>query len=64
MILTEDKIIDFVESQNGVLITRRTLNVNNINFENCKENTLVCVTGYNHIISEFFNVIINKFTLY
>ena len=62
MILTEDKIIDFVESQNGVLITRRTLNVNNINFENCKENTLVCVTGYNHIISEFFNVIINKFT--
>lgn len=61
MILTEDKLIDFVESQGGVLNTRRTLNINSINFETCKENTLVCLTGYNHIISEFFNVIINKF---
>ena len=58
MILTEDKLIDFVESQGGVLNTRRTLNINTIKFETCKENTLVCLTGYNHIISDFFNVII------
>ena len=32
MILTEDKLIDFVESQGGVLNTRRTLNINTINF--------------------------------
>lgn len=62
MILTEDKLIDFVESQGGVLITRRTLNISTINFDKCKENTLVCLTGYNKIISDFFNVIINKFT--
>ena len=29
MILTEDKLVDWVESQNGLLITRRTLNINN-----------------------------------
>jgi hypothetical protein len=62
MILTEDKIIDWVESQRGLLITRRTLNFNNFDFNNCADNTYVCITGYNQIISDFFTNIINRFS--
>jgi len=65
MILTEDKLVDWVESQNGLLITRRTLNINNYNFNNSKNNLgniFVCITGYPHIISNFFLNIINYFS--
>lgn len=62
MILTEDKIIDWVESQGGLLITRRTLNIKEFDFNKCSDNTYVCITGYNQIISDFFTNIINKFS--
>ena len=64
MILTEDKLVDWVESQNGLLITRRTLNINNfdVNSHNNLGNRFVCITGYPHIISDFFLNIINYFS--
>jgi hypothetical protein len=62
MILTEDKIIDWVEMQGGLLITRRTLNINTFDFNKCSDNTFVCITGYNQIISDFFISIINRFS--
>jgi len=61
--LSEDKLIDWVESQRGLLITRRTLNIKTFDFNNCAENTLVCVTGYSKIISDFFTSIINNFSV-
>ena len=68
MILTEDRLVDWVESQNGLLITRRTLNIHSFNFNNHNQehnlncNTFVCITGYPHIIVDFFLNIINYFS--
>lgn len=65
MILTEDRLVDWVESQNGLLITRRTLNINSFDFNNNKNNLgniFICITGYPHIISDFFLNIINYFS--
>lgn len=60
MFLTEDKLIDWINSKEGLLITRRTLNVNHFDF-NRKYNTLyVGITGYSQIIEQFFNIFLKK----
>lgn len=62
MILTEDKLIDYVQYKNGLLITRKTLNINNYDIKNAPNNTLVCITGYHHILNQFFTKWIHVFT--
>jgi len=54
-------IVEFVKRENGVLLTRDYSNINNVNLSECKINTLVCLTGYENIIKEFFSTIITKF---
>lgn len=61
-LVTEDGIVNWVNSNNGVLHTRKISNINRINFSECPENTLVCLTGYPNIIDVFFNKIMNKFS--
>ena len=47
-LITEDDIIDWVDRERGLLITRKLINVNtDINISNIK---LVCLTGYDNII--------------
>ena len=61
MFLTEDSLIDWVESQGGLLVTRRTLNIETFDFANAPDNTLVCITGYPHLIRQFFGHTIHQF---
>lgn len=61
--ITEDAFIDWVQSQHGLLITRRTMNIQEFSFHDCKETTLVCITGYPHLLSEFFTKIIHCFSV-
>jgi hypothetical protein len=60
--INEDHIVNWINEHGGVLYTRKISNINNINLSVCKENTIVCLTGYNHIVEHFFNKIINSFT--
>ena len=60
--INEDHIVNWIKENNGVLHTRKVSNINNKNISLCPENTIVCLTGYNHIIEYFFNKIINSFT--
>ena len=59
--VTEDGIVNWVNSNNGVLHTRKVSNLNNINLSECPLFTLVCLTGYPQIVDIFFNKIINNF---
>ena len=56
-LITEDAIIDWVDKNNGLLITRKIINHENINISNIK---LVCLTGYDNIIQKFFDNILDK----
>lgn len=57
-IICEDYFTDFVSNNEGLLITRKEINLNTFDFN--KENPLVCLTGYNNILQQFFTEIINK----
>ena len=59
MFLTEDKLIDWINSKNGLLITRRTFNMNQFDFNILKETLYIGITGYKQIIELFFNEKIN-----
>lgn len=61
MILTEDKLIDYVEYKNGLLFTRKTVNLTHTNISQAPQNTLVCISGYDHILHSFFTSIIHLF---
>lgn len=61
MFLTEDKLIDWIKSKNGLLITRRTFNMNQFDFNILKETLYIGITGYKQIIELFFNEKINLF---
>ena len=54
-LVTEDGIVNWVNSNNGVLHTRKVSNLQNINLSNCPPLTLVCLTGYPQIVDIFFN---------
>lgn len=58
MLLTEDKLIDWVNDSNGLLITRRTLNLKTFNYNKPRESLLVAITGYPQIIQMFFQKIL------
>ena len=61
MFLTEDRIVDWVNSVGGLLITRRICNVNTYNFIDRIGLQYVCLTGYSQIIHHFFQEVIDKF---
>ena len=44
--ITEDDIVEYVDKQNGLLITRKKININEFNYNI----PLICLTGYNQII--------------
>ena len=60
--ISEDKLVNWVVQQGGVLYTRKVSNIERVDLSRCKEKTLVCLTGYDWIINRFFNIIINRFT--
>lgn len=60
-LVTEDGIVNWINSNNGVIHTRKVSNLQNINLSNCPPLTLVCLTGYPQIVDTFFNKIINNF---
>ena len=61
-LITEKTIADFILKENGVLMTRDIVNINDIQLDKCCKNVLVCLTGYDHILNIFFNQYIYKFT--
>lgn len=65
MILTEDKLNDWVKELGGLLITRRTYNVKNYDYDNSANKygiSYVCLTGYDNILHHFFTNFINKYS--
>ena len=60
MFLTEDKLIDWINSKEGLLITRRTLNINHFDFNRKYDTLYVGITGYSQIIEQFFNIFLKK----
>ena len=61
--INENDLIKYVKKENGLLITRSIINVNEImnSLSNIKVHTntlLVCLTGYQNIINNFFNKIL------
>jgi len=65
MILTEDKLNDWILEQGGLLITRRTYNVKNYDFEQSKNEqgiSYVCLTGYDNVLYHFFTNFINQYS--
>ena len=60
--ISEDKLVNWVVQQGGVLHTRKISNIERVNLSRCKAKTLVCLTGYDWIINKFFRVMINQFT--
>lgn len=60
--ISEDKIVNWIKDNDGILLTRKVSNIYNKNLASCPENTIVCLTGYNNVLEMFFNKIINLFT--
>ena len=60
MLLTENKLAQWVESKNGLLITRSILNIYNFDFSNVNNSIIACITGYPRVIDYFFDDLINK----
>lgn len=61
-LVTEDNFINWIKDKGGVLHTRSYSNIKEVNLSECEERTLVCLTGYTQIISQFFNQILPHFT--
>lgn len=61
MLLTEDKLVEWVESQNGFVITRSKLNESDYKFDEIDSARIACITGYHVIIQHFFNKVIHYF---
>jgi hypothetical protein len=60
-IITEKELVDWVKNMNGVLITRDILNFKSKDLQSCSKNTIVCITGYDNVISYFYNELLCKF---
>jgi hypothetical protein len=59
--ITEDTLVQWIKSINGILHTRKESNIYKVDLSKCPERTVVCLTGYDKIIKQFFNTIINFF---
>lgn len=60
MYLNEDMISKWALSQNGLLITRSIMNLNNFNFNEVKPVTICVITGYQNIVTTFFEEILGR----
>lgn len=58
--ITEDFIIDWIDRNNGLCITRNIINFKNQS--DYKENKYICITGYDHIINIIFTQVIDFIT--
>jgi len=56
-LITEDNIINWVNENNGLLITRNIINFRNINDYNGQN--IICITGYDSIIQNIFKIVDN-----
>ena len=56
-LITEDFIIDWVRDNKGLLVTRKLINITEINISDIK---MVCLTGYQTIIDNFFDKLIDN----
>ena len=56
-LITEDNIINWVNKNNGLLITRNIINFRNINDYNGQN--IICITGYDSIIQNIFKIVDN-----
>ena len=56
--ICEDYFTDYVINNNGLVITRKEINVEKFNFDT--KSPLVCLTGYSKVITHFFNDVIHK----
>ena len=61
MLLTEDKLAQWVHSNNGLLISRSISNVNDYNFKHIYSPKYACITGYKEVINLFFDKCIHYF---
>ena len=60
MYLCEDNLVDWINEQNGLLITRRVLNINQYNFMEKKNILYIGLTGYKKVIEEFFDKLLKR----
>lgn len=60
MILCENTLADWVYSNDGLLITRSKMNINEFDYNKAVDKLYVCVTGYKHIINMFFTQILER----
>lgn len=61
MLLTEDKLAQWVDSRKGLLITRSLININEYDFKNIHSPKFVCITGYKEVINLFFDKCVRFF---
>lgn len=59
--INEDVLVKWIIYQGGILHTRKFKNFEKVNLSACPENTLVCITGYDFLLKQFFERIINHF---
>lgn len=62
MLLTEDKLAQWVNSNKGLLISRSISNLNEYNFKDIHSPKLACITGYKEVINLFFDKCIRFFS--
>ena len=55
------RIVSWIKAQGGLLHTRKYTNIQNIEQYREKEDLIVCLTGYNNIVSFFFKNSVHKF---
>ena len=61
MFLCEDNLVDWVEKQNGLMITRRKINMKQFDYKLQRYPIYACLTGYKQVISHFFEKLIPQF---
>ena len=61
-VISEDCIAGWILAQGGILHTRKISNIIEKDISAYNAGTLVCLTGYDYIIENFFNNIISQFS--
>jgi len=61
MLVNEDRLVDWIESKKGLVITRSKFNEKQYNFSNINSVQYACITGYGIIIKHFFTNLIQHF---
>ena len=59
--ITEDSLINYLNSNNAILITRKICNIDNVIFDNIDREVFVGLTAYDHILKMFNDKYLSKF---